>query len=608
MQIDSSWEIPHLRKLMTTPQQHLEWAIEKAAGKEHVFFTTFVKRFKFTDKEYAKRAYMQLIQSRYLRQDRREKLLQSYQEFEKSNEETFWSKYMLDVMTRVTMNQTAASAQRAGSKLAAAKYDCAINNLRDSDIPETGQSTKGKRMFQDRSEGNDVLRRPNDESLNTNDMDDTQIAQKKSKIPRLRKSSLSAKPSTIDEPWRSLLEQLHNKIKGEKAECSEEWSKAVSGTHLNLYRFIEAKVSSPKTITKIVEKDIFVAMSGIVNARMEKARDIFGGDTINHIQKMCLRPTMQEPSTVLKEVLAPLAGAYRSGGLQELQEEVDILLGCEAKARRERASPNPLRHRVLDAIRHIATIKPSKDMSEAELVGVCGELTSKATKWQRRLLQKEMELELGSSLYGRKLDLQCRTVDHLEINNSEFKIDSKSDEQVEVQYRKNLRVNQAMMLYLRDQIGFQLQDLELLALDVRGLTARVFSLRYDQDVFITDLATMHLLRLPDSTASWKLFLSGETISVILAYAYALTLFLSYLQEHLMELTEKIDEQNLLHEQQMRVEARCTPEREPRGLGEFTFFSPSKKQRDCNLAQVLLTDSDIEDSDIGSEYDDLGESP
>ncbi|KAF9195257.1 hypothetical protein BGZ49_003058 [Haplosporangium sp. Z 27] len=474
------------------------------------------------------------------------------------------------------------------------------------DIPETERPTKGKRKFQNSSEGNDMLRSPNDEGLNINDTEEIQTAQKKSKIPRLCKPSLSTKQSSIDEPWRSLLEQLHKKIKGGTAECSKEWPKALTGTHLNLYRFIEAKINSPDTMTKIGEKDLFVAMSGIVNARMAKARDIFGGDVIDHIKKMCIRPTMQEPSAVVKEVLAPLAEVYRSGGLEELLDEVDIFLGCEAKARRERVSPTLYDVGFL-TLSDTSTIKPSKDMSEAELVGVwsyvinalaghsltfrSGELTSKATKWQRRLLQKEMELESGSSLYGRKLDLQCRTVDHLEINNSEFKTESRSEEQIEVQYRKNLRVNQAMMLYLRDQIGFQLQDLELLALDVHGLTARVFSLRYDNNVFITDLATTHLLRLPDSTASWKLFLSGETISVILVYV-----------EHLTELIEKIDEQSLLHEQQMRIEARCTPEPETRILGDFTFFSPSKKQRDCNLFQAFPMDSDIEDIEE-SEHDD-----
>ena len=98
---------------------------------------------------------------------------------------------------------------------------------------------------------------------------------------------------------------------------------------------------------------------------------------------------------------------------------------------------------------------------------VRGELTSKATRWQRLLLKQEYNIDTGSATYGRKLDLQCR-VDKHELNNSEFKVDAISSQQTDIQYRKNLRVNQAMMLYLKEEIGMPLENLEVLALDVQG--------------------------------------------------------------------------------------------------------------------------------------------
>lgn len=82
-------------------------------------------------------------------------------------------------------------------------------------------------------------------------------------------------------------------------------------------------------------------------------------------------------------------------------------------------------------------------------------------------MQQEYDVDAGSATYGRKLDLQCRAEEH-ELNNSEFKVDGASEQQVEVQYRKNLRVNQAMMLYLKEQIGMPLEDSNVLALDVHG--------------------------------------------------------------------------------------------------------------------------------------------
>lgn len=82
-------------------------------------------------------------------------------------------------------------------------------------------------------------------------------------------------------------------------------------------------------------------------------------------------------------------------------------------------------------------------------------------------MQQEYDVDAGSATYGRKLDLQCRAEEY-ELNNSEFKVEGASEQQVEVQYQKNLRVNQAMMLYLKEQIGMPLEDLDVLALDVHG--------------------------------------------------------------------------------------------------------------------------------------------
>ncbi|OAQ28744.1 hypothetical protein K457DRAFT_545563 [Linnemannia elongata AG-77] len=197
-------------------------------------------------------------------------------------------------------------------------------------------------------------------------------------------------------------------------------------------------------------------------------------------------------------------------------------------------------------------------------------------------MQQEYDVDAGSATYGRKLDLQCRAEEH-ELNNSEFKVDGASEQQVEVQYRKNLRVNQAMMLYLKEQIGMSLEDLDVLALDVHGLSAVLFALKYNGDVFISDLATKHMLRLPDSPASWKRFLRGNTLSVLLAYV-----------KHLLDLTERIEGQELRHEEEARTSDRRTPEREPRPLGGFTFLSPSKRR--CNSNPRLVQKDGAQDDE------------
>ncbi|KAI8600496.1 hypothetical protein EDD21DRAFT_377036 [Dissophora ornata] len=372
------------------------------------------------------------------------------------------------------------------------------------------------------------------------------------------------KNSTIVEPWRSVVEQLLEKIKGGNVTLPEEWPKNLTGFHEMLYKFIESKIQGSAPMSQLMEKDVYVAMSGTVNARMGGARDVFGEETVNLIEAQCLRPDISNPNEQLQAILDPLQEAFRAGEMERLIDVVEAALGVEASAHLLGAVTDPLKRRILDAVRHICIKKPSKSMSEGELVDVwsyvvnalagnklslrSGELTSKATKWQRLLMEKEYDVDSGLATCGRKLDLQCR-VGELELNNSEFKADAIPTSQVEIQYRKNLRVNQAMMLHIKEKIDMPLHDLDVLGLDVHGLSAVMFSLKYSGDVFVSGLATRHMLRLPDSPASWRPFLRGNTLSVLLAYV-----------DHLLDLSQRIEEQELQHEEQVMTANPRTSER------------------------------------------------
>ncbi|KAF9993577.1 hypothetical protein BGZ79_001738, partial [Entomortierella chlamydospora] len=231
--------------------------------------------------------------------------------------------------------------------------------------------------------------------------------------------------------------------------------------------------------------------------------------------------------------------------------------------------------------------KPSKDMSEDELVAVWKyvlralsgrTITMRSYVYNQHLcIQTEYDIDLGTATYGRKLDLQCRA-DLWEINNSEFKAHSTATSQVDIQYRKNLRVNQSMALYLNNQLKIPLIELEMLGLDIHGLVGIVFSLKYQDSIFVSDLASHHAMRLPDSEAAWRSFLNGQTISVLLNYL-----------EHLHDLKESVLEKALEREENIRTVAPRTPNRSPilRPIGGYTLFSPSKKQK-----VVLLSPDDV----------------
>jgi hypothetical protein len=97
-------------------------------------------------------------------------------------------------------------------------------------------------------------------------------------------------------------------------------------------------------------------MSGIVNARMGSARDVFGEKTLDLIKTLCLQPHISNPSEQLQEILIPLQEAFQAGGTERLADVVEAALGVEASARMKGVTTKPLKRRILDAVRHMLVL------------------------------------------------------------------------------------------------------------------------------------------------------------------------------------------------------------------------------------------------------------
>jgi hypothetical protein len=158
-----------------------------------------------------------------------------------------------------------------------------------------------------------------------------------------------------------------------------------------------------------------------------------------------------------------------------------------------------------------------------------------------------------------------------------------------------------------------------------GLLAVLFALKHNRDVLVSD-TTKHMLRLPDSITSWKLFLRGNTLSVLLAYmvrhslAYIIIidgvhfrlmiegLIIGAKKKHLFDLMERIEEQELKHVEEARTADRYTPEREAQPLDGFTFLSSSKRRYKTTTPRLARKDDDkaIESVVQDDESDDFQE--
>ncbi|KAG0003393.1 hypothetical protein BGZ65_001749 [Modicella reniformis] len=155
-----------------------------------------------------------------------------------------------------------------------------------------------------------------------------------------------------------------------------------------------------------------------------------------------------------------------------------------------------------------------------------GELASTATKDQCAFLESVLNAEMAVP-YGRKLDLQLRVKSStlmkdtmLELNNSEFKKHDTHPTDLAIQLRKNILVYHAMLLQLT-LINLPLDNMELLALDVRGWVANIFCLRKMDDVWACNLVCDTIL-LPYDKSSWDDFLEGPSMEMLWNYVQHLT--------------------------------------------------------------------------------------
>ncbi|KAF9344085.1 hypothetical protein BGX34_006006, partial [Mortierella sp. NVP85] len=255
-----------------------------------------------------------------------------------------------------------------------------------------------------------------------------------------------------------------------------------------------------------MEYEIYVALSGIVNARMAGADHYFDSDTLDRIKKECYQEEYRRPEKIpgLSKILGKLKEfperyISRDGLIDYdgISDEVTLLKAKGIKRKQKRGKKEgkkSMRHKmnqeteedrvwraVLEVVDYLAKVKPDSSMYEAKVVTIwehvlyflsskaleleAGELPSRATKYQSTCLGTDLSMEVSKSSGGRRLDLQCRVGD-LEINNSEFKRCESAKGRREEQLPKNLLINHAMILYLRDHVGLSPEEYELQALDV----------------------------------------------------------------------------------------------------------------------------------------------
>ncbi|KAG0004335.1 GATS protein-like 3 [Modicella reniformis] len=248
-------------------------------------------------------------------------------------------------------------------------------------------------------------------------------------------------------------------VKGENQIALVRTEETLSKNHQMLHEFVFDRLSQTEQLSKLSEYEVYVALSGIINARMRNANKYFDEEILNTIKVQCLRDDFHRPEHVLglSEILDKLKGLadrfislrgvvdYKGG----LSDEVTCLKAKHIKKTKKNKATlrDPIWTALLDTIDYL------------------GELPSRATKHQSAYLGLELDIEMSKGSGGKRLDLQCRA-GNMELNNCEFKRCDTAQGKLEQQFPKNVLINHSMMLYLKEKIGFPLDKYELQALDV----------------------------------------------------------------------------------------------------------------------------------------------
>ncbi|KAF9362208.1 hypothetical protein BGX34_006614 [Mortierella sp. NVP85] len=197
----------------------------------------------------------------------------------------------------------------------------------------------------------------------------------------------------------------------------------MSHYHKSLYNFAFDRLTMRDNLTKQAEFDVCVALSGIINVRTKDAPDYF--------DNFCHPDDIPGLRTMLDELDMDKFIDMKEVDYRRLSQQITILKAIDIKEN-----------------------KPTPTREALPIFG--GEIPCRATKYQSANIGLGLNIETSKASGGKKLDLQCRGVEELEINNSEAKRCSPSDSTVDQLLQKNLLINHSIMLYLQETIGLQL--------------------------------------------------------------------------------------------------------------------------------------------------------
>ncbi|KAF9994445.1 hypothetical protein BGZ80_007806, partial [Entomortierella chlamydospora] len=311
-------------------------------------------------------------------------------------------------------------------------------------------------------------------------------------------------------------------VQGKPADLPEVPEKFTSPNFKEMFMYARTELMKTSLLKRskskvfVIDKDVLVALSGIVNTLLPVALQTFTIASTVKSQSLLPELTQRQPAVedLLRDLLSALCPGisedpYTEPTLWGLQGRVWELLSQMGKGTEPKSKDEKVRLAVLMIINHLCGMISSNQLSPptSEHVSVSvwsftmgllfggqairviptdtnpvmstGELGSSATKNARLLVENEFGTTT-KYVCGRKVDLSVRIFADFswenEISIYEFKSGTVADDSCEQQQRKAVRLNAAILLELEKQ-GVDITKVFPVIAEGRGLSMDLYTLR-----------------------------------------------------------------------------------------------------------------------------------
>ncbi|KAF9087333.1 hypothetical protein BGX27_002956, partial [Mortierella sp. AM989] len=335
---------------------------------------------------------------------------------------------------------------------------------------------------------------------------------------------------SLQEPWKGLMEIALLLHLGKSVDFPEMPDLLhLSDSRKALYECAYDNLLTFKNNKKQVmcKKNASVALSCTMNLSLRGLEKYFDNEFISAASNAY---RLVLPANRTRHILRPLAEVLELHDMMFLLKKVYVLKGEYAQMEMRNETAPSLWEPVLNVVEHLCklVLRPSfGEMSSSEgdvvaewksifniLLGATdvymksGECISESSKEVKAILDEEFD-DFGR--FGRKVDLSFLAYGQ-ELANCEFKTGNTSDLDIELQNRKNIRLNRAIMESHKSSCDVRL---DMLYMDIQGWNGSLFSLYRYEDIFVSKY--LKTVNLPSSKSGMKKFLSGDDLEVILTF-------------------------------------------------------------------------------------------